>query len=96
MIPAKIISIDNKVMVEYYKLPEPSAKVYTMPVYYEKALKAYLSSKTITEAENVEIVDTVLGDVCYVLLNGKCRNLELNQTVFIEPTENNKVKIVKI
>ena len=106
MIEAKIISIDDKVIVEWYNLPEPSAKIYTMPIYYDKALKAYLASKTIAEVENVDFVDSenqfenhftmplvVFDNDIYSKEN---RIPKLNQTVFIEPTENNKVKIIKI
>ena len=100
MIEAKIISIDDKVMVEWPPEPEKfDIKNMIFDVQAEilkRSVIAYDESKTIAEVENVEIVDTVLGDVCYVLLNGKCRNLELNQNVFIEPTENNKCQIIKI
>ena len=106
MIEAKIISIDDKVIVEWYNLPEPSAKIYTMPIYYDKALKAYLASKTIAEVENVDFVDSenqfenhftmplvVFDNDIYSKEN---RIPKLNQTVFIEPTETGKCKIVKI
>jgi len=106
MIEAKIISIDDKVIVEWYNLPEPSAKIYTMPIYYDKALKAYLASKTIAEVENVDFVDSenqfenhftmplvVFNNDIYSKEN---RIPKLNQTVFIEPTTPGKAKIVKI
>ena len=107
MIPARIISIDDKVIVEWYNLPEPSAKIYTMPIYYDKALKAYLASKTIAEVENVRIVCRPFSSANDWFLKGaqapisrphvyRRNRLSLNQTVFIEPIENNKVKIVKI
>jgi hypothetical protein len=96
MIPARIISIDDKVMVEWYNLPEPSAKIYTMPIYYDKALKAYLASKTIAEVENVILIPWLKTWKPSAFFEGKNHPIKLNQTVFIEPTETGKCKIIKI
>ena len=104
MFPARIISIDDKVIVEWYNLPEPSAKIYTMPIYYDKALKAYLASKTIAEVENAyqgKMTKRWFAEIRTFFEDDKLWGVEIkkiaiNQTVFIEPTENNKVKIVKI
>jgi len=88
MIPARIISIDDKVMVEWYNLPEPSAKIYTMPIYYDKAMFNYEKSKTIAEVENI------------VNISGWWffwyERIHLNDKVYIEPTTPGKAKIVKI
>jgi len=90
MIPARIISIDDKVMVEWYNLPEPSAKIYTMPIYYDKALKAYLASTTIAEVENV------IEGYNLIIIEGITYPTYLNNKCFIEPTTPGKAKIVKI
>jgi len=89
MFPARIISIDP-VMVEWYNLPEPSAKIYTMPIYYDKAVKAYLSSRTIAEVENV------IEGYNLIVIEGIKYPIYLNNNCFIEPTETGKCKIVKI
>ena len=96
MIQARIISIDDKVIVEWYNLPEPSAKIYTMPIYYDKALKAYLASKTIAEVENVILIPWLKTWKPSAFFEGKNHPIKLNQTVFIEPTETGKCKIIKI
>jgi hypothetical protein len=93
MIPAKITSL-NPAQVMYYKLPEPDPDDDRLE--YEDQCISYYDSKVIADVENVEMVGTVLGLIYYVLLNGKCRNIELNQQVFIEPTTEGKCKIIKI
>jgi len=110
MIEAKIISIDDKVMVEWPPEPEKfDIKNMIFDVQAEvlkRSVIAYDESKTIAEVENVDFVDSenqfenhftmplvVFDNDIYSKEN---RIPKLNQTVFIEPTENNKVKIIKI
>ena len=111
MIPAKIISIDDKVMVEWP--PEPDKhSFFTIlgrfdSIFYESAIKRYKLERTIAEVENVRIVCRPFSSANDWFLKGaqapisrphvyRRNRLSLNQTVFIEPIENNKVKIVKI
>lgn len=68
MIPAKIISIDDKVMVKY--------------------------GDTIAEVENVNRGKTTRR--WFAEIKGKIWLIWLCKEVFIEPTGNNKVKIMKI
>ena len=56
MIEAKIISVNDKVMVEYWKLPKPDAgSVHDSLDYkgYRTACRRYMQSKTIAEVENI-------------------------------------------
>lgn len=101
MIPAKIISIDDKVMVEWP--PKPDYYDFLNKTYRE-ALAEWELKKTIAEVENAyqgkitkkwfaEIITHFEDDKLWGV---KIEKLSLNQTVFIEPTENNKCKIIKI
>jgi len=111
MIPARIISIDDKVMMEWYKLPEPDEndlvtwhytddgdvqfiwQANAKEIMWER-IGEYNDSRTIAEVENAEEYFNEIGIVvCFMFNNIR---LELNQIIFIEPTENNKVKIIKI
>ena len=111
MIEAKIISIDDKVMVEWPPEPEKfDIKNMIFDVQAEvlkRSVIAYDESKTIAEVENVRIVCRPFSSANDWFLKGaqapisrphvyRRNRLSLNQTVFIEPIENNKVKIVKI
>lgn len=89
MIPARIISIDDKVMVEYWAN-------HTIGMYSLNAIKRFVS-----EVENARS----MKPLNYAFLRWYGTNednmkygarLSLNQQVFIEQIENNKVKIVKI
>ena len=100
MIPARIISIDDKVIVEWPPEPEKfDIKNMIFDVQAEvlkRSVIAYDESKTIAEVENVVkwssfVGVNILKDDIWTPIE-----IELNQTVFIEPTENNKIKIVKI
>ena len=51
MIPARIISIDDKVMVEYYTGLNPEELSYSYEGAYKLAMDKYLESKTIAEVE---------------------------------------------
>ena len=102
MIPARIISIDDKVIVEWPPEPEKfDIKNMIFDVQAEvlkRSVIAYDESKTIAEVENVMyrglfnywFVTAYYGEVDYK------ERLEVNQQVFIEPTETGKCKIVKI
>ena len=105
MIPARIISIDDKVMVEWP--PEPDRKTFInethrlWPDAFADAVFLYKRFKTITEVENA----VKYKDKCYLFhyeTDGDYKIkilkeiLSLNQTVFIEPTETGKCKIIKI
>ena len=113
MIPAKIIEISDKVLVEYYELPEPNNDDLILRYYYDEngeeqyewrpdapeeindRYKAYEASKFIAEVENVRFSE---DDQWWAYINYMPLNypLSLNQQVFIEPTTEGKVKIVKL
>ena len=79
MIPAKIIEINDKVMVEYMKF---KSEIDSIPQY------------TIAEVENDY---SMIINYKKPLKDGEPRAmLFIGQSCFIEPTENGKVKIVKI
>ncbi len=87
MIPARIISISDKVMVEYWKpLPSFSTK------------KLGVEIRAIAEVENIvteTFFDYETQAICSVkIFRGDV--LKVGMQVFIEPTSEGKAKIVKI
>jgi hypothetical protein len=98
MILARIISIDDKVMVAYRdpnKKPDFESCGKFGLDYYKKLLKEYEETETIVEVENVDF----WGDWAFVRLDDKkwpTAELTIGQQVFIESTENNKCRIIKI
>ena len=90
MIPAKIIKISDKVVVEYERT-----------IIFSWLAKDRIKKKYIAEVENVEFVNDILNIMLnYFIIKFSNGNyfepLKLNQQVFIEPTENGKCVIIKI
>jgi len=116
MIQARIISIDDKVIVEWPPEPEKfdiknmvfdvQAEAWKRSVIsYENYKNLFLKdSRTIAEVENAyqgKITKKWFAEIRTFFEDDKLWGVEIkkiaiNQTVFIEPTENNKIKIVKI
>ena len=100
MIPARIISIDDKVIVEWPPEPEKfDIKNMIFDVQAEvlkRSVIAYDESKTIAEVENVILIPWLKTWKPSAFFEGKNHPIKLNQTVFIEPIETGKCKIVKI
>ena len=102
MIEAKIISIDDKVMVSWHNLSEPNPDDYITGYDYEHEeyvwddlryksdREAYEASETIAEVENV------IEGYNLIIIEGITYPTYLNNKCFIEPTTPGKAKIVKI
>jgi hypothetical protein len=112
MIPARIISIDNKVMVKGHKLQEPekfdpSKMIYEEQVErWKRSVIAYEESEFIAEVEisrfgdynNLPNIMQWKGDFYYNQNNylEYFIKLKIGQSYFIDPTSEGKCKIVKI
>ena len=113
MIPARIINIDDKVMVSYPIEPDYDSihKVMGISLVEENSISrlirdsnAYKYNTTIAEVENAyqgKITKKWFAEIRTYFEDDKLWGVEIkkiaiNQTVFIEPTENNKCQIIKI
>jgi len=99
MIPARIINIDDKVMVSYPIEPDYDSihKVMGISLVEENSISrlirdsnAYKYNTTIAEVENV------IEGYNLIIIEGITYPTYLNNKCFIEPTTPGKAKIVKI
>jgi len=99
MIRARIISIDDKVMVSYPIEPDYDSihKVMGISLVEENSISrlirdsnAYKYNTTIAEVENV------IEGYNLIVIEGIKYPIYLNNNCFIEPTETGKCKIIKI
>jgi hypothetical protein len=101
MIPARIIEITDKVVVEYWKLPKPNIEnvhdSFT-PNFkgYRIAYRRYMQSRTIAEVENAEMSMNFIEHVIEMNDDLYCHLFKIGEQVFIEPTSEGKCKIIKI
>lgn len=88
---------------EYFNVFLPFNEAASRVIQYSKDMAEYESSKFIADVENArKTPDKIMEDMgeifwpAYVKIGETFEGLSLNQKVFIEPTTEGKVKIVKL